>query len=119
MGMKHQAAVRVLGEAMMYFTGQICRIDVQGNVRKIRQAVQQLMSGFNCNRVTLGDGQVWTHGKINLGVQSMARPAQADFSYVVYAMSVSQRVTDFIGHGRIDSVQQSGKYRFPRLPHDR
>jgi hypothetical protein len=63
-----QVAVRVLCEAMMFFAGQIFRIDVDRNARKIRQAVHQLMPCFHSDRMSFGDREFAAHTEIDFGV---------------------------------------------------
>ena len=63
-----QVTVRVLCDGMMFFSGQIFRIDVDRDVRKIRQAMHQLVPRFHSNRVSFGDRQLGTYSKIDLGV---------------------------------------------------
>ena len=62
-----QVTVCVLSEAMMFFTGQMLGVDMDRDVRKIRQAVQQLMPRFHSDRVSFGEREFATHTEIHFG----------------------------------------------------
>jgi hypothetical protein len=63
-----KASVRVLHDAMVFFSREIFWVNMDGDVRKIRQVVQKLMPGFQCNRVPFGDLKFATYTQIDFGV---------------------------------------------------
>lgn len=50
----------VFNDAMMRFSEEVLGVDVDGNVREIRQFVQQLMPSFHCYRMSFSDRQSGT-----------------------------------------------------------
>lgn len=72
MRMDRQIAVGVLDDIMMFFTGCIRRIDMDGSVGKIVELMQQLMAHGFSDFMSFFDGETLVHCYIQLCMQPMA-----------------------------------------------
>ena len=99
----------MIDDSVVLFSGKMFRIDMNIDIRKIRQGMHQLMPGFHGNRVPFGDRKFGTHTEVDFRMQAMARPTQPYIGHVAHTWRVVDCMGNFIGDCGIDAVQQAGK----------
>jgi hypothetical protein len=80
--MGRQLVMGVVRNEMMAFTRSRGRINVDRDIGKVRQMVQELMTDFPRNLMTLFDCKIRLYGDIDIAQEPMSNPADPDFSHL-------------------------------------
>jgi len=103
---------------MMMFTRSRGRINVDRDIGKVWQMVQELMTDFSRNLMTLFDCKIRLYGDIDVGQEPMSNPADPDFCHLQNFRHMVGRMRHLVNDFRINPIQQASTKRLSRLPND-
>jgi hypothetical protein len=122
--MDRQPIVGVGVYPMVRFPELRGRIYVYGHGRHVGDVVQELMSDFFRDLVTLCHAEVRVDCYVQFQSEAMADPASADLGHTMHARHVACGVLDRIQHLWVDTIEHPGEDGAGGLPdevedHDR
>ena len=118
MRMGGQFIMRMLLDAMMYFTGCPQRVNVDGRVGEIRQMMQELMPNLCRNVMALFHAEIRTDGDIYLCQEPMSDPPDPDLGDILHASHMFRGVSNLVNDLKIDAVQKLCEQRLPGVKPD-
>ena len=96
--------VGMIRNAMMVFTRKILRINVDGNIGKIVQIMEQPMSDIQRDSMSAGDRHTGVYGKVYFGMEAMTQPAHPHICNTVHSPNVLRRLFDLVHQLRVNSI---------------
>jgi len=118
MGMRRQAVVGMLFNAMMRLAGLIRGIDVDDDERQILQMMKELVADLGRDRVGLRDRQLRIDRDIQFGVQAVPEPARANLGDLLHLRHMRGGVAQLVDDVRVGAIEHPDEDRLPALNDD-
>ena len=90
---------------VVFLTGSIGRVYVNGDVRDLSKLVKKLVRYFICYTVPFLNAQLGVNCYIQLAVELVAKPSNPNFAHFPYAFNMLGYVLNFINHFWFNAAQ--------------